>query len=82
MPYNEVAANRQPKTTMPNSNNYFLFVKMFLRTNYLKEQLSFTNTTIYYSNATLKNAVRVERRVICLIEKMIISFYQYQLPYA
>jgi len=41
-------------------------MKMFLRTTYIKEQLSFANKTSYYKNAALKNAVRVERRVITL----------------
>lgn len=70
MLYNDVAANRQPRTEMPNSCNIFLFIKIFFRTNCLIEQLSFVNTIYNYTNTTLKNAVRVERLVSCNIESI------------
>ncbi len=47
---------------------------MFLRTNYHKEQLNFTNTISNHTNAALKNAVRVERLVIRNYSLIIFGF--------
>ncbi len=63
---NGLAANRQPKTTMPNRSNNSLFIKMFLRTNYLKEQPILYAQLNNYTIAALKNADRVERFVSCI----------------
>jgi len=41
--YNGVVAKPPPRTAMPNNNNHFLFIRIFLGTNYLKEQPSFAN---------------------------------------
>jgi hypothetical protein len=39
---NGVADKRRPRTGMPNNINNFLFIKMFINTNYFKEQFGFT----------------------------------------
>ena len=62
---------RQPRKEMSNNNNYILFIKIFLRTNYIKNNFYcsrnfiITQTCPALTGAALKNAVRVERRVMC-----------------
>jgi len=64
---NDFAANQQSRVRkLINIATTFLFIKIFLRTIYFKEQLSFANVIYKSINATLKKVVRVEFIILSL----------------
>lgn len=62
--HNDVANKRRPRKGMPNNSKNYLFIELFDKTNYFKEQLVFITKQINQNNAALKSGVRLDWLVI------------------